>query len=431
MPDAKTVVEKELLAFSEETFEEAVGRLRQEEGFLGTGSSTELLSNVLKWRRFYRPSSFYGHRLGAKVSIISDYGGLVDAFTTDCWGVCKNAVGAEETPGRIQRARDEGGPVLAFFGGSTIQGVGSRLPEFTIPALVERILRQQHGIAAVCVNHGVAGWSSAEQVHLLIHETAYRPDVCLFYDGWNCCWNYYHGFMLNSEPGNRQAGSWPGLWTPGTSLRHCEHDELNALTFRASSLARRSVQLVGNRLLSWVAAVFGSVRLNSALNRWATAVFSLRPPDVLRSTKDVKLPDARRDEFLRAAVAEYLRLDELAATVCAARGVAFLHYFQPLMVTTRKTLSANELARQATGRTMPNPEIFALFAAFLRECTKSEHFLDLTDALDEAQGEIFVDEGHLSRYGNYYIARRIVQDVLARGHVRAPLAVGNRIGGRS
>ncbi len=410
-------LEKQLCAFSEAAFQEAIARVRREAGFLGTGTSSELLGNVFRWRRFYQASSFYGHRLGTNVSIISDRGGLIDLFTTDSWGVCKNAAGGEESWVRIQRARHEENPVIAFFGGSTVQGVGSRLPEFTIPALVERILLEEHGIQAVCLNHGVAGWSSAEQFHFLIHETAYRPDVCVFYDGWNCCWHYYHGFLLNSGRSDGDAGQAAGPWTRGTSLRHCEHDALNALTFRASSLGRRAVNLAANRLLSWLAAVIGSARLQALLNRCAGAMFPLRLPDVLRHTKDIEVTTEHRDELLRAAVAEYLRIDALTATFCAARGIRFLHYFQPLVATTRKPLTANERMRQSSGKGMRNPEIFSLFAGLLRQSTRRDHFLDLTGALDAIQDDLFVDGGHLNRSGNYHVARRIVEEVLTRGYV--------------
>lgn len=406
-------IEKHLKAFSEEAFRQAVDRLRRRDGFLGTGTRADVWRNAMTWRQFYCPSSFYGHRLGANVSIVSNYGELTDIFVTDSAGVCKNSIDGEHTAARIRTARECGHLVIAFFGGSTMQGVGCRLPEFTIPAMVERILLETHDLPAVCLNQGVAGWSSAEQLHFLMHETGYEPDVCVFYDGWNCCWNFYHGLLLNAA--SRRTGAAP--WMYGTSLRHCEHDELSAVTFRASSLARRAARLWGNRLLGVLTGVISSARWSGFWGRLTGALFPLRAPDVLRHTTGVPVSDALRDELLLGAATEYLRIDALAATICESRRVRFLHCLQPLLANTLKPLTPGEQTLQTREQRMRNPEIFALFTDLIRRAKRPEHLVDLTGALDDVGEDTFVDGGHLNRYGNYYVAKRIVHELLAGGYV--------------
>ncbi len=405
-----TDLEQDLKGFSDETFRRAVDRLRGREGFLGTGTMADVWRNALRWRRFFRPSSFYGQRIGADVSIVRECGGQKDIFVTDSCRVCKNAVDGEDSRERVAKARDQGRPVLAFFGGSTMQGVGAGLPEFTIPALVERILLESHGIATVCLNHGAAGWCCAEELQLFLHETGYGPDVCIFYDGFNCCWNFYYGFLLNSPEAPGTAG-----WERGTAIRHSEHDALNALRFRPSALAVRVGRLWGSRTLGWVATAVGSPRWERFWDRLASRLFPLGPPDVVRRVSDIPITDARRDELLRAAAAEYLRIDAIAAAVCAARGIRFRHFFQPSLATSRKPLTDSERAIPRRRQRMRNPEIFALFPEFVRRAGWPRHLVDGTAALDGVEGTTFLDRCHLNRFGNYHVARHIVRELLADG----------------
>ena len=59
-----------------------------------------------------------------------------DLLTADRSRVSKNAALGVESGGRILTAKERKAPVIAFFGGSTVQGYGARLPQFSIPAQV-------------------------------------------------------------------------------------------------------------------------------------------------------------------------------------------------------------------------------------------------------------------------------------------------------
>jgi hypothetical protein len=192
---------------------------------------------------------------------------------------------------------------------------------------------------------------------------------------------------------------------------------MNAAGFRAASLVHRAINLWGNRVLGWVAGAIGSRHWSGFWDWLAANLFPLRPADVLHRVAAAPLPPERRDELLAAAAAEYLRIDSLAAAVCTARGVKFLHCFQPLLATTRKPLTVREQILGRGGQRMANPEIFALFPEFVRKAGWSVHLADLTGVLDGVEDEVFVDGGHLNRYGNYHVARHIADELLARHYL--------------
>ena len=69
--------------FSQEDFTSKVKIIENKTSFLGFGFDNSSLDNVLLWRRFFTPSSFFGHLIAKNVSIVSDFRGLQDIWVTD------------------------------------------------------------------------------------------------------------------------------------------------------------------------------------------------------------------------------------------------------------------------------------------------------------------------------------------------------------
>jgi hypothetical protein len=395
---------KELITnFSQQDFTNKVKILGKKTSFLGFGFDNSSLDNVLLWRRFFKPSSFFGHLIAKNVSIVSDFRGLQDIWVTDSLGVCKNDMDDLDTTIRINNAIKNNEPILSFFGGSTIQGVGSFIPNFTIPALVEKILHSEYGIKCICINHGVAGWSSSEQLNSLLHKMTYKPTHCIFYDGWNCSWNYYNGILINEQ---KKIPS-PINWELGTSLRHVEYDYLNSLNFSSSWHFKKGINLFVNKLLTSIKSIVRDSRLTDYL---ANSYFQIGRLNIFQNTISKSLPDGVRDSYLKQAANEYHRIDKLAQVVCKSRGIKFVHFMQPTLQTINRPLTDKEKGLLEIGESSPNPEVFELFPEFVRRSGLPDHLIDITNTFDSISEDVFVDDGHLNPMGNYYVARRIVKE---------------------
>lgn len=403
-------------ALTDSTFREEAARLRQEPGFLGTGTDARLLANALRWRNFYRPTSLYGHRLGAGVSIVSSYRGMLDLFTTDSWGLCKNKVGGEDAEMRVRQARRDGKAVIAVFGGSTVQGIGASLPEFTIPALVEAVLLEEYGLETVCLNHGVAGWTCAEELLYLLHETTYCPDVCVFYDGWNCCWHLYHAVQCAVRAALSPLRQAHASWERGTSLLQCERNQSTELEFSVAFLARRLVVLLANSLLSW-GGRFSPPGIRGVAEKVVELLFPVRPASHSLATAKGSLSEAEQDQFVREAVTEYVRIHFCARTLCEARGIHFFHFYQPLLLNTGKELTVSEKTLKTREHAERFQEVYRRFRWHLQLLSAPGATTDLSGALDGVREEVFLDGGHLNHCGNYYVARCIARH-LVEGNCR-------------
>ena len=412
-------VEKIVRSFSKIDFLREYDHICKTEGFLGTGTRDKTLANSFLWRKFYIPDSFYGHRLAAGVSILSEYLGLdhPDIFSTDSWGVARNDVLSDESEARVRTARERGQLVVAVLGGSTVQGVGAGCPRFTIPSILERLLSIHYKIEAVCINHGVAGWSSADQLHFLIHGLEYHPDICIFYDGWNCCWSFYQMALLGAGLASGRQFEDAILWRRGVSPRHLEHEEINRLAFSFPRLIERAALLAGQYALT---LAFRPLDLFSQgqSKRLAGRLLPIGTFDPLIQVRELELNPILRDRILRITAEEFLRVHSLAGTVCKDRGIKFIHFLQPLLVNSQKkrTLSEDNLLHREG--LMRNPEIFSLFPGFVSRGNHDTKLIDLSTVFDDSCEEVFLDGGHLNRFGNYMVAVQIANKITLGGMIR-------------
>jgi hypothetical protein len=398
-------------SFCEAEFERAVAEVAASGSFLGRGDGSEFLSEVTRWRRFFTSSSLYGHRLGEGVSILSRYPFAEhdDLLVADRSRVTRNGVRGADSTDRVREAKARGATVIAFFGGSTVQGYGARLPEYTIPAQVERILGVRHGVDAVCLNYGLAGWTCVESLHLLIHEVSAVADAAVFYDGWNCCNEL---FLRELVARGRLAGPTLPAVFPGTSLRHVEQDFVGGLHYQARHLVVRSFRLAMNRLFTAFASCARQSAIRRFLNRLLQRYFTLVDRRLLREPLDrVSLTPEDEGEVVRQVADEYLRTHDKIARWCDACGIRRVHAFQPLLPNSAKVLTPREESFRRSGLPWGRPHVPVLFREAVRDRTG---MADLSGVLDEVQEEVFVDAGHLNMRGNFYVAVRLA-DLLARG----------------
>ena len=80
-------------------------------------------------------------------------------------------------------------------------GDGSMLPEYSIPSQVEKLLLYEFGVQSCCINFGVSGYSSLDSFNLLNTSIIndYKPDLILFYDGWNCYNHFQQKHWLKNQ----------------------------------------------------------------------------------------------------------------------------------------------------------------------------------------------------------------------------------------
>jgi lysophospholipase L1-like esterase len=314
-----------------------------------------------------------------------------DLVCTDARGVARNRVGP---PQRLENAK-----TIAMLGGSTVMGTGSRLPEWTIPAQVERLLRDG-GTPVNCMNFGVAGMTSRDSLAQLIDAVIpQKPDLVVLYSGWNCAFNYQLNAWLRASEGYADHGIHEGMGS-----RQMELGRLLAGSYGVRSNLARGLWLASNQLTSWLKSSLPIRSVGSVVDR----LRQLDPTVNGRAIGELVtgLPGCQK-ALSDEAAETYLRVMRLAASVCSSEGIGFVGIFQPNLFWGAKVRTAEESQFVANEPVDPDSQIG--FYQALKQCGLSDHVCDLSQTFAHESRQTYIDTGHLNPLGNQLMAEAISQ----------------------
>jgi hypothetical protein len=382
--------------------------------FIGIIKNSCSLDNVKIAQEFAAPNSYYGHRYGANITAIWDirpeYG--FDLYCTDNDGILKNSIGDEDAIKRIKDARNHGKRVYYLFGGSTMMSMGARTPEFSIPALVEKITKQKYGEDVVCINFGLGGTYCKDSFNLLISEVIPNygnPNGVIFYDGWNCA--SYISLMkaMSSELSNLKIKNQQGL-------RQLEHDFALTNLYDVKWVLIHAIKVLIASIFSKIKNISKNKFIDRVLNGIQIRLFDLRHTTELWSIvdrafiKECSVIEELADETVR----EYAYLHENVRIICEARNIKFMFFLQPLVLWGNKPLTEKEDQWRKDGNSSGNTIIFKPFYKKLKlflEASERKNlksvFYDLTNVFDNVREQVYIDSGHLNRYGNLLVSEKI------------------------
>ena len=368
--------------------------------YLGVIGNPVTVSEIRRTRKFAYPNAIYGLRYVPGAVAAGNYrphAGL-DLYVVGQDGHMSNSsvVARPETASATDNP-----PLVAMFGGSTMMGMGSRLPVFTIPALTQRILFTEHGITAHCKNYGIGGTTSAEALSLLMHEVSpLKPRISVFYDGWNDCSYFTTLAALATD-----AGSPLSLAShQAVALRQLELN-LMAPTF---SSPRRALELATRLGAAWLASGVGDL-FPPALRRPIHKVTArVIPLGVHREF--ARLRGNSSDESLINAVPEAVRkfalIHAVASFLSASCGSTLIHALQPLTLWGKKPFTNREREYAASGSSTDSTAPFESFKQQVID-KLGDQLINLTEAFAEETAELYTDSGHLNRLGNWIVASRL------------------------
>ncbi len=400
--------------FLEQKHQAVIERFR--ERYIGNLSFLPITEDITRSRTFFHPNAYFGYRLGKNMLTLSptSLSKEFDLYFTDCDGVLKTDV--TQTLSALElakQAKSEKKPVIAFFGGSTMMGDGSRMPEFTIAAQVEKLLFLKFGLQTCCINFGVSGTSSIDALNILDSDVLnqYRPDMVIFYDGWNCSTQYLFKAVIAQSPTlNKKIGIYDRQ-----SLFSIVHDLYLSKSFNSFWLLKYCLAICAIQILSKGIRFFKNKALTKFLTRGAQCIPVFHGKQALYSDihHGLSNEDLSLDSVVKLAAQSYIRVHESAKKHCEIEGAQFLSFFQPHQDLGNKTLTDVEKKKGEMSRSMLiSAEIYKNFHREVGEnLFKKPEYFDLTDCFKDIQQDVYVDDGHTNRYGNYLIADRISEAV--------------------
>lgn len=358
------------------------------------------LPNIRKARRMIRPSLRWGSSLKPNATMLIEMPGPVgfrfDLMCTDACGIATNRIGP---PARAKQAK-----TIAILGGSTVMGTGSRRPEWTIPAQVERLLRDS-GTPVNCLNFGVAGMTSRDSLAQLIDAVIpQKPDLVVLYSGWNCAFNYQLNACLRAADGYATHGIHEGIGS-----RQMELERLLADSFGIRSSLARGFWLASNQLTSWLKSTIRVSSVGGLVDRLRQCDPTVNGRAIARLVTAVS---GHQEALMLEAAETYLRVMRLAASVCDSEGIGFVGMFQPNLFWGNKLLTAEE--SQFVANEPVDPDSQTGFYRALLQCGLTEHVCDLSQTFAHESRQTYIDTGHLNPLGNQLMAEAIVQHLRDR-----------------
>ena len=292
---------------------------------------------------------------------------------------------------------------------------GSRLPNYSIPSLVEKLLNTSSGKSFTCINFGVGGTSCKEALNLLINRSLKiaKPDYVIFYDGWNCA-SY---LTLSNQLLSLAEQKYPDIpITEGETIRQFENNITLDKVFSYSYCLSRLIKMSIGEILGFISP--RESKIEHLIGKVQDKFFSLRSHSELQRL--AKKIDYERfmNKSVKDSVLEYIDIHQYAQAITNSFDIKFITFLQPLIFWGSKKLTAHEYEFAQTGLSSGNPEQFKLFKRVLMsKIQKSnfyEAFINLTDVFDKYEEEIYTDSGHVNRLGNLIVSERITQEILKK-----------------
>lgn len=277
-----------------------------------------------------------------------------------------------------------------LLGGSTMWGAGA--PDWlTIPSLLAE--KYETSGKPVCVrNYGTNAWVNTQEVVELLLElkrAPRKPDLVVFYDGFNDTYSLYQSGMFDVPINNDLIRNKLEAGDPvQTGWNHPRSGTLRSVS--EFLLQSNTAQLI-SRL---------SAKLQHARNGSQPAFYRQLNRDQIRAQLDLA----------------YLKNMELVDALAQQYGFKFAFFWQPVLLVGHKQLSAEE---QAT--LQDTLSAFGGIQAVFKEMYGQVHqvdrpgFFDIADVLDNRQDTIYVDYAHLVPEGNRLVAERMYEVLHAHG----------------
>ncbi len=382
-----------------------------------------LIGTILNAMDLLPRSSLFGYRNAINKSYILDKDKILakmgyplrgsgDLYITDSHGLCKNSPSDEDAIIRMQKARDEQIPIIMFFGGSTIMGEGAKSPRLSIPAQVEKILRE-NGRETVCINFGLLGTFSYTSLLFLVTEgLVEKPSVVIFYDGWNCLNEFKLNQLLNKSKVNFPMKIFAG---PYLNIHQVKNDiELNRY-FNLPNLFSRMTGIIAAHFLSLTAKIFPFQAVKALMAKITIKIWDADLPTQSKIMNLVKLEENqgndKRDLTIQSAK-EYIQTHIFAKNFTEALGSKYITILQPLIFWGDKNLTENEAMYSQNSPHFLDKQDYFLFHEAIKKQGSEINLQDFTDVFDQTNEEVYYDEGHINSRGNYIVAARISKYLL-------------------
>ena len=374
-----------------------------------------LITSIIQAAELFPRSSLFGYRVAADTSFIlskdqirSSIGypssGAGDLYITDNLGLCKNSPTDDDAITRMREARENNVPIILFFGGSTIMGEGAKSPRFSIPAQVETLLKK-NGKNAVCINFGLLGSYSYTSLLFLIAEGfIVKPNVVIFYDGWNCLYEYKLNKLIHRSKKKFPIKVYPGSYL---SIHQVKNDIAMNQLLNLDYLCRRVSSLLLSHVFAFIARILPFRAVESLMVDLTGMVWESKGLSQDKLMNFDSSQDVAENFSVEDGVDEYMHTHILAKNFTESQGVKYMTILQPLSFLGKKRLTNSEEIYVKNLPQFTSKDEYQKFYDGINMRGSDINLENFSDVFDKIDDQIYYDEGHINAHGNLIISTRI------------------------
>lgn len=313
-----------------------------------------------------------GAGIGYRANIINKMSGYAGVLETDATSFVHNGVKRSE-PDLV------GG--IFVFGGSTVEGRGSSSNRATIPAVLEKCLRDS-GVNVPVVNAGFSGDYAYQEAQRAIGDVLsnYKPKMLIFLDGRN---DGHYAQLKNWKPFDSNPGILPPFLAVNDFYAHSAIEK-TLIAMRAQS---RIVNLI-----------FTSKEKASKEKSVSDDIVYVNPSN----------------EVLRRSADAYHAAHRMVASVADTFEVKTEFFLQPTIVVGKRKPTERDAARltdflkrEVADKNVHYYDNLKKFYSAVRQSNAGYRFQDLSGLFDSFGEELYTDSVHYNDKGNELIAHRL------------------------
>ncbi len=387
--------------------------------FSGVIKNTGTLEDIKNQAKFINPSAAFGFVFAKNSASIWDIRQKIgtDLYITDNYGILKNGYSNTDTKTLVDEVKSKKGKVFYFLGGSTAISTGCRLPEYTIPALVEKILHLKYNIKAVCINLGFPGISNMYYKDILDTsvEKFGKPTGIIAYGGWNECYHYTEAEAHKIVDKNNKYPR-----TLDRIFAHSmHHDFILKNIYNSRWLFFQTIKVFLSELNL---IIIKTIRLNffrKFMNYLFDKLIHTRLAFIHDKNLEKKLKiffsnDENVKNTSEAATHKYYNNEILLNQFCKENIIEYFSFFQPTVFYGKKKLTKDEILYKKinfadTDLIKNNHLKFENFYKTACQINKDFTIYDLTSTFDDITKQIYIDVGHINRLGNFMISLKVAE----------------------
>ena len=349
-------------------------------------------------KKYFIPSGIYGWRLGKSLAVSKSPYGIYDPAIrlTNSQGFSSSG----DFSFFYKKNKPKNTFRIIFLGGSTVEGDGAESIKNNLPAKFKKNVNSflKSNIKNIeVINAGVGGYKSSQELLYFITElTEYKPDLVIFYNGWN-------DFQFRKESFTNNGNEY-------ITKTHKKNQMILSESYKLIGSYKRAIFISANSLIDFFKGTgFGQVLITSSkfLPQNTNSI-------ILNTKNNLSISE------INFAANKHISNMRNAASIAENLNIKFAFFLQPIMgIDNRKPFGEieEELSKGDFSKRVAYYKIARKMINEFKNQREKKGSICIRDISNDPfngyKNRVYEDNGHLLGLGNDLVSKRIISELIS------------------